>query len=101
MSQLSSKQIWIARPAPGGFSCEQIMPVNWDAITHGASTDTNYQLLPGDRLFIAEDKLMAMNNYMVKVLGPIERLLSITGLGTSTIRNTQTLGREFNKQRSI
>ena len=101
LSQLSSNRIWIARPAPGGFGCEQIMPIDWDAITRGASTSTNYQLLPGDRLFIAQDPLMSVNNYLAKVLGPVERLLSITGLGTSTIRNTQTLGRNFNRQRSI
>ena len=101
LSQLSSKKIWIARPAPGGFSCEQIMPVEWDAITRGAATDTNYQLLPGDRLFISEDKLMAANNLLTKVTAPLERLLGMTGLSTSTIRNTQTLGRQFNRQRSI
>lgn len=32
LSQLSSKNIWIARPAPGGFGCEQILPVDWDAV---------------------------------------------------------------------
>ena len=33
LSQLSSTHIWIARPAPGNFNCEQIMPVDWVAIT--------------------------------------------------------------------
>jgi polysaccharide export outer membrane protein len=101
LSQLSSSKIWIARPAPGGFSCEQIMPVNWEAITRGGATDTNYQLLPGDRVFIAEDKIMAANNFLAKVLNPVERLLGVTGLGISTIRNTQTMGRNYNRQRSI
>ncbi len=32
LSQLSSKDIWIARPAPSGFGCEQILPVDYDAI---------------------------------------------------------------------
>jgi len=52
LSQLSSTKIWIARPAPNGVGCEQILPVNWKDISQGASTATNYQIMPGDRLFI-------------------------------------------------
>jgi polysaccharide biosynthesis/export protein len=68
MSQLSSKTIHIARPGPAGFGCEQILPVDWNAITHGAVTATNYQLLPGDRVYISEDELVATNNLLGKVL---------------------------------
>ncbi|MEM6507497.1 MAG: polysaccharide biosynthesis/export family protein, partial [Planctomycetota bacterium] len=49
ISQVSSTKIWIARPAPNGVGCEQVLPVNYEDITRGASTATNYQLLPGDR----------------------------------------------------
>ena len=55
LSQVSSTKIWIARPAPGGFGCEQIMPVDYEAITRGGLTATNYQIMPGDRVFIASD----------------------------------------------
>ena len=58
LSQVSSKKIWIARPAPHNFGCQQILPIEWDAITQGAQTATNYQILPGDRLFVAEDELV-------------------------------------------
>src|SRR5690606_5284133 len=54
LSRVASKQIWIARPAPDGVGCGQMLPVCWSDIARGASTATNYQLLPGDRLFIAE-----------------------------------------------
>src|SRR5207302_3751053 len=37
ISRLSSKHIWIARPAPGGVGCDQILPVNWDEITKGGA----------------------------------------------------------------
>ncbi|WP_425395684.1 M56 family metallopeptidase [Aeoliella sp.] len=47
----STAKIFIARPAPQG-GAEQILPVEYDAITRGKSSATNYQLLPGDRLFI-------------------------------------------------
>jgi protein involved in polysaccharide export with SLBB domain len=54
----SKKKIWIARPQGGG-SCDTILPVDWKAITAGAATTSNYQLLPGDRIFIADDEAKA------------------------------------------
>jgi polysaccharide biosynthesis/export protein len=100
LSQLSSKNIWIARPAPGGFGCEQHLPVDWDGITRGAVTATNYQVLPGDRIFIAEDGMVAANSFIDKLTSPLEQLLGITSLGTSTIRSLQTMGRNFNRNQN-
>ncbi len=51
--QLSSKMIWIARPAPGIGGVDTILPVNWGKITQGADASGNYQVLPGDRIFIS------------------------------------------------
>ena len=100
LSQISSKKIWIARPAPAAMGCEQILPVDWDSISRGGGTATNYQMMPGDRLFVAEDSIVASNNFLAKITAPIERLLGLTSLGASTVRNTQTLGRAYNRQRS-
>jgi polysaccharide export outer membrane protein len=83
ISQVSSTKMWIARPAPNGVGCEQILPINWKDITMGASTATNYQLMPGDRLFIAQDRLTLFNNMTVKFLLPFERIFGIVSLGTS------------------
>jgi polysaccharide biosynthesis/export protein len=99
LSQVSSAKIWIARPAPGGFGCEQILPVDYEAIAKGGSTATNYQILPGDRVFIAEDNLVAFNSYLSKLTAPVERLLGIASLSTSFARSAQTLGREYNRTR--
>jgi polysaccharide export outer membrane protein len=99
LSQLSSKRIWIARPAPGNFGCEQVLPVDWVAVTRGGSTATNYQIMPGDRIFIAEDDLAALANFVNRVVSPVERLVGFTSLGASTTRNLQTLGRAYNSQR--
>jgi polysaccharide export outer membrane protein len=85
LSQLSSKNIWIARPAPAGFGCEQVLPVAWDAITKGASTATNYQILPGDRIFIANDRTIALTNWVNKTIAPVERLFGFTSLGTQLV----------------
>ncbi len=48
---LASKNIWIARPKPIGE--DQNLRFQWDQISAGDDS-TNYQVLPGDRIFIAE-----------------------------------------------
>ena len=96
ISQLSSTHIWIARPASGNLNCEQIMPVDWTAITQGAVTATNYQILPGDRIFIAQDEMVTLNNLVSKIISPFERIMGFGGLTFSTVRSGQTLGREYN-----
>jgi hypothetical protein len=84
MSQISSKKIWIARP-----TCEpgktQLLAVDWDAIVAQGQVDTNYQLLPGDRLYISEDKLVALDTAMGKILAPIERAMGFSMLGVGTV----------------
>jgi protein involved in polysaccharide export with SLBB domain len=92
ISQVSSKNIWIARPAPNGVGCEQILPVSWDEIARGASTATNYQLMPGDRLFIAEDPWVKFNSVITKVTLPFERLFGFVALGTSTLNRITRFG---------
>jgi polysaccharide export outer membrane protein len=83
LTEISSKHIWIARPVP---DCDQvqIMPVDWKAITAQGATETNYQLMPGDRVFIAEDKMVALDTGLGKLLAPFERIFGFTLLGTQT-----------------
>lgn len=45
-------KLWIARPAPQGQGAEKTLPIEYESITNGDDTSTNYQLWPGDRLFI-------------------------------------------------
>jgi protein involved in polysaccharide export with SLBB domain len=90
LSRLSSKRIWIARPAPGGMSCDLILPVSWDEITAGAATATNYQVLPGDRVFIAENKLYLIDGALQQMIAPFERIFGVTLLGTQAV---QTINR--------
>jgi polysaccharide export outer membrane protein len=87
LSRLSSKKIWIARPSPGGKGCEQVLPVNWEEITAGAVASTNYQILPGDRVFIAEDKMIAADTFITKVTAPFERIMGFSLLGNQTIQS--------------
>ncbi len=92
ISQVSSTRLWIARPAPNGVGCEQILPVDWEDITRGASTATNYQLMPGDRLFIAEDRYAKFSAVVGKVLQPFESIFGFASLGTSTLNRIVRFG---------
>jgi polysaccharide export outer membrane protein len=83
----STKRIWVARPSPANWSCDQVLPVDWRAITQGGSTATNYQLFPGDRIYVKADALVALDNALAKIFSPIERILGITLLGSSTVQS--------------
>ncbi|MGI9430117.1 MAG: polysaccharide biosynthesis/export family protein [Bythopirellula sp.] len=92
ISQFSSTDLWIARPAPNGVGCEQVLPIDWVDITRGASTATNYQLMPGDRLFIAERKYTRFSAAIGNFLGPFERIFGAVSLGTSTLNRIVRFG---------
>ncbi|HEX6963085.1 MAG TPA: polysaccharide biosynthesis/export family protein [Lacipirellula sp.] len=79
----SSKKMWIARPGRNDCGEDQILPVDWVAITERGRIDTNYQIMPGDRVFIAEDKLVAADTRLGKILAPWERGFGFTLLGTN------------------
>jgi polysaccharide export outer membrane protein len=59
--------------------------VDWRAITAQGATATNYQVMPGDRIFVAEDSLIAVDNNMGKLLAPIERVMGFALLGVGTL----------------
>ena len=88
----STKKIVLARPSPAHLGCNQILPVDWKAVLHG-STATNYQIFPGDRVYVYPDCLIETDNYLAKLLAPVERIFGITLLGTTTV---QTLRGNFN-----
>ena len=86
LSRLSSKDVWIARPAPSQVGCDQILPVDIEAVMKGGSTATNYQILPGDRVFIAQDQWIAFDSIVGKLTAPFERIFGFTLLGAGTVR---------------
>lgn len=53
-NDLQNKRIWIARPQPGDDGVDAILPVQWKGSSDQMATCNNYQILPGDRIFIAE-----------------------------------------------
>jgi polysaccharide export outer membrane protein len=92
LSPVSSKRrIWLARPSPVHNGCNQILPVDWNAITMAGSTATNYQIFPGDRVYVSADCLITVDNYLSKILAPVERVLGGILLGTTTAETFQNL----------
>jgi polysaccharide biosynthesis/export protein len=91
ISQVSSTKIWIARPSPH-HDCEQILPVDWESISRGASTATNYQLMPNDRLYIAEDPLVRFDSIVSRHTRPFERLFGFVSLGTAMLNRITRFG---------
>ena len=81
----SRRKIWVSRPSPK--SCYQLLPVDWEAITKGGDPESNWQLFPGDRVYVAADPLIELDNSIAKIFAPIERVLGITLLGTSTFQS--------------
>ncbi len=92
LTSISSTKIWIARPGQTPDGHDQILPVDWIALSQRGDTITNYQVLPGDRVYVAEDKLVTTDNFLAKLISPIERVFGITLLGSSTVFNLKNGG---------
>ncbi|MDZ4819372.1 MAG: polysaccharide biosynthesis/export family protein [Planctomycetota bacterium] len=89
LSRLSSKKIWIARPSPDPNGCAQILPVSYVDITSNGGPTTNYQVFPGDRIFIEEDHMVAADSSLARIIAPFERIFGFTLLGANTLQTMQ------------
>src|SRR5262249_3257532 len=85
----SKKKVWIARATPHG---DQIFPVDWCGITKRGSADTNYQLFPGDRVYVDSDPKIQVDSFLAKFFSPIERILGVTLLGSSVVNSIKSGG---------
>jgi polysaccharide export outer membrane protein len=87
LSPVSSKHhICVVRPAPVGSGEEQTLAVDWVGITQRGETLTNYQVLPGDRVFVQSDVRVRLDTNLARILSPVERAFGITLLGTTTVQ---------------
>ena len=84
LSPVSSKCMWVARPAQHPDETEFTMKVDWTGITQCGQGQTNYELTAGDRLYIMGAPLVTADTYLARVIAPIERLLGLTLLGATT-----------------
>ena len=80
----SKRNIWIARRSPTPGNGEQIIPIDYVGMTQHGVAQTNYQVLPGDRIYVRAEKIFRFDRFLQKTLAPIERLLGVTLLGSST-----------------
>jgi protein involved in polysaccharide export with SLBB domain len=88
--QSSKKHVWIARATPEG--APHILRVDWNGIAQKGLAVTNYQLYPGDRVYVQSDKLLRIDTWLSKFLAPIERSLGVTLLGSSTVNSIRNRG---------
>ncbi|HJZ53742.1 MAG TPA: polysaccharide biosynthesis/export family protein [Gemmataceae bacterium] len=82
-------RVWVARSAGTGEP-DQVLPVDWCGITTRGRSESNYQLLPGDRIYVNAYPMTRVDVHLARTFGPLERFFGVTLLGTSTelqIRN--------------
>ncbi len=66
------------------------MPIDWRAIVEDGDTRTNYQVLPGDRVLVKAYPTVEADAKLARVIAPMERVLGITLLGSSTVNSIRT-----------
>ncbi len=87
----SKRNIWIARRTPHPGQPWQILPVDWVGTTQHGHTFTNYQVMPGDRIYVKAQRLVTIERTLARVFAPVERVFGVTLLGTNTVN--QLIGR--------
>jgi polysaccharide export outer membrane protein len=90
----SPRRIWVARRNMGQEGEVQMLPVDWRAITQHGAMNTNWQVMPGDRIYVQADPVRRLSNTLGKYLEPVERLIGATLLGgqtVNTIKNGTTV----------
>jgi protein involved in polysaccharide export with SLBB domain len=88
LSPFASKcRIWVARPAPCGSGAEMTLPVDWNGIVRRGETATNYQILPGDRVYVNSDPLITLDTYIARICSPVERVFGTILLVNTTLIN--------------
>jgi polysaccharide export outer membrane protein len=86
----SKKHIWVARRVADhghGTAYNNILPVDWNSIASCGSTSTNYQLFPGDRVYVRAEGIIKLDSTVAKFISPIERMLGVTLLGSETVNS--------------
>jgi polysaccharide export outer membrane protein len=92
--EASRRNIWVARRTPH-LNEEQILPVDWVGITQWGVTSTNYQLFPGDRVYVKAQRIVTVDRTIAKLISPVERIFGVTLLGTQTVNQIQGRGFGF------
>jgi polysaccharide biosynthesis/export protein len=90
LSAVSSKyRVWVAR-VNGPGSEETILPVDWVGVTQRAAAGSNWQLMPGDRIYVHSDPWVTASVRLSRVLQPFERVLGVMLLGSQTVNSIRS-----------
>jgi polysaccharide biosynthesis/export protein len=89
------KSIWLARATPYSCAKPKVLRVDWKGISQLGSAATNYQIYPGDRIYVGSDPLIRADSILNKILTPLERVTGGVLLGSTT---RQSLGAKPNGQ---
>jgi polysaccharide export outer membrane protein len=99
--QASKHKLFLIRPAPADSCEEMVLPVDYFGIVKRGETATNYQVLPGDRIYVKADALLKTDAYLARVLAPIERVIGTALLSTGLISSLQTISTFHGAQTTI
>jgi polysaccharide export outer membrane protein len=83
----SKKLIWLSRPSPADANCRQVLPIDYVAITQSGATATNYQIFPGDRIYVKAEPIVSFDIRLARLISPIERIFGVSLLGSETIHS--------------
>lgn len=92
LSAVSSRKLWVARPAPSDCAGgDQILPVDWCGITQKGQVKTNYQILPGDRIYILAQPLTKFDTYYARITAPVYRTMGLALYGATTYQTFRNI----------
>ena len=75
-----------------GHGQPQILPVDYIGTTQAALASTNYQIMPGDRVYVQSKSWVRFDTAVGRFLSPIERILGATLLGSETVNSIKNGG---------
>ena len=81
--------MWVSRAQPAGCP-PLVLPIDWSGVVELGDTRTNYQLMAGDRVFVRAHPLVKADVRLARLLSPVERLLGVVLLGSSTVNSVRT-----------
>jgi polysaccharide export outer membrane protein len=84
-----TRRVCLSRPGPANCP-PQVFPIDWKGIVENGDTRTNYQVLPGDRIMVKAYPLVEVDIKLARIVSPIERILGVTLLGSSTVNSIRT-----------
>jgi polysaccharide export outer membrane protein len=92
----SVPNIRLVRPAPPGSSCDQVLPVNYEAIVHVGDPTTNYQLMPGDRIVVYRDPIVRATVLIDRLAAPFNAVVQSMLTYTFMVRNLKSINIPIN-----